>query len=507
MKKLFLLLPLAALASCSGASSVSAIINNPTNEATSTPISSSEAYDEGTEIAKRALASLRKTSHKASIVEDVIVYRYDGAVCSHIRLDMETAQGYGETRGYIEQITTEHYEFSGVEDGGEWYWTDEEMTLSNAETPNYYFADSDTGSLVEESLSVDNVVTKTFIGDYDDDTLVYTPYVFEDLFKNPWDYIRASDIEIASDGSLHLDIEKANFLVDCYTESRLNAVNFVSDCLINVDSEGAITSLTITTPDQESSGRYKRVSTLEVTYSDVGTTTVDHLTPKENDNPELESALHYLEDKTNFSISRAVTVTTDGVADTPNYTHGYFTEDRVLFHHLIEGDNDYTSEQNTAHAYVVGDDYDYKIDLEDDGIYHVYGFQYATLGWNWVVQSLNGTTPYTIDTFAGIGPTFYNINSAVFKKTGDLTYEAEEEVLPVIGTYFDNGFQGVSNSVLDGGTKKCIVTLSEDQTMIEKVELSFTMLLQTYDLTLEFMNVGTTSIPDSILTYTEESAE
>lgn len=500
MKKILFVLPLFLLASCGGTSAES-------SSDTSSPISNSEAYSEGSEAAKKALASLRQVGHKANVVEDIHVYRYDGAVCTRIKLIMDIAHSYGEDRAYTEQITSEHYQFSGEEDAstGEWIWSEEELTLSNSDIMSYYFADEDTGSLVEETLSVDNTVSKSFIGNYDDTTLVYTPYTFEEIFKNPWDYIRSSDIETASDGSLHLSLEKANFLVDCYTSAQLDAVNFVSDCLINVDGSGAVTSLTITTPDQVSEGRYRRTSELTITYSDVGTTSISHLAPKENDNPELESALHYLEDKTNYSISRATTITEGGVSDTPSYVHGYFTEERVLFHHLIEGDNDYTSEQNTKEPYSVGDDYDYKVDLEEDGIYHAYGWQYATLGWNWVVVSLNGTTPYTIDEFSGIGPSFQNIDASVFKKTGDLTYEAETEVLPVIGAYFDNGFQGVSSAVLDGGTKKCIVTLDENETMIEKVELSFNMLLETYDITLEFMNVGTTSIPDTLLSASTTS--
>lgn len=492
MKKIILLIPALLLAGCASPESGS-------SGSGYSSISNSEAYEEGSEEAKKALASLRKVGHRATIDNDVRVLRYDGAVSTHIHVSSDIAHGYGEDRAYKEQITTEYYDVDFEQNAsGEWEIVSEELNSSNSTIPAYYFADSETGVLVREDLNAQNEVDYTIMGNYDDTSLVYTAYSFEELFKNPWDYIRSSDITKDDEGKLHLDIEKANFLVDCYTENNLNAVNFVSDCLINVDEAGAISSLLITTPDQVAENLYRRISTLTITYHDLGTTEIAHLSPKTNENPGLERALQSLVGKTNFSFDREITVTTpsdDGETVSVRHNHAYFSEDIVYFHQLLADYPDYSDTHNHA-LYTVGDDYDYKVEKESDGLYHVYGYKYnATVGWTWTAESLNGTTLYTIDTFAGIGPSFHNVSSAVFESKGNHVYEVVEEARPYIGSYFDNGFEGVHSSILDGGTQKCIVTLNDEETMIETVELSFKLLTQTYDIKLTLMDVGTTVIP------------
>lgn len=509
MKKLLLLIPALLLAGCGGEAASSTLspssvpASDPSSSASSSPSSSDapisdlDAYEEGSEEAKKALASLRKVGHKAYIDNDVSVYRYDGAVSTHIHALSDIAHSYGEDRGYREQITTEYYDVTFEQNSeGEWEVIEEDNTSSRSTIPAYYFEGSG-GEAVRETLNADNTVSRTIQGDYSDTSLVYTTYAFEELFKNPWDYIRSADITKGDDGKLHLDTEKANFLVDCYTQNTLNAINFVEDCVINVDENGAITSLDITTPDQYVEGLYRRVSKLGVTYRDAGTTELEHMAPKTTENPGLATALKALVGKTNFSYDRAIGITDASGEVSGRHNYAYFTEDMVYFHQLYSAYPDPTAEQNQK-LYTEGDDYDYKVQKEDDGIYHVYGYKYGGTGWAWAAESLNGTTPYTIAKFEDIGPRYDQVSAAVFESKGNHVYEACEEVLPYIGAYFDNGFEGVHSSVLDGGTTKCVVTLNEDETMIDKVELSFSMLTEGYNLVISLKDVGTTVIPSFV---------
>lgn len=511
---------LLALASCnnpgetsaeSADSSADTSLDTSVDSSTDTSSGSSSlvpSYEEGSEVAQKALASLKKVNHEVDVDMSATVYRVSESEVG-IRLDYRYVYDYyygdnGE-RGYGIATTRDAYDvfYQYDEDGNIVYDEDGnaqyelDHTSSTSTTPATYWKDLETGSAVSESLGVDNVVYESFLADYDDDTGIYTPYVFDSQFKNPWDYIRASDLTLDEDGVLHLDTAKADFLIDCYNGT---AINWVEDCVVNLDEEGAISGLTFSIPDQTTVGLYTRVTTFEVAYSRHGEETVEHVTPLTNDNPELATALSCLDEATSYTYTRDVAIP-EGTTLTTQYqtTVGYYTEDYVLYHQIYQGTE--RDDAQNAEFYEGGDDHDYRVLWsEEDQLYYVYEYIYGTTQWDWSIVYISGTTLYTFSDFSEIGPSFGwgNISSSVFTKVteGDVTYyEADSSVMDTIGAYFDNQFVGVHSDYLDGGTEYCRVYLTSDGTAIDHVETGFTYSGYDYQLTYTLEDINSTSIP------------
>ena len=245
------------------------------------------SYDEGTEAAQRAVASLQRRSHKVHVDFQTYVERdstmelgiYSGRV-------YDIAFGYGEDPediGYSSSSTLTYCDILMDEEGNQNLVESTRYTISNP-LATYFRAED--GTITREALTVQNTVQYATMAEYDENTGIYTPYAFEEMYKNPWDYIRPSDL-YEEGGKLYLSPEKADFLVDCYGGS---ATNWVAACEVVLSADGEVESLVFTLPD-EVGERYTRRCTAKVTYSAWGEDTVPHLAPLTYNNPELEEAL------------------------------------------------------------------------------------------------------------------------------------------------------------------------------------------------------------------------
>lgn len=476
--KLLILAPLMALSlvACGGTGS------------SSTPGSSSEdGGDEvtlptlpvGTEKAQKALASLSHKTHGAHIEMATDVYRDDPLeVGIHQGKTYDIVHQYGAVRAYTEKYSYNAYDYKGTDkvESTEWGYSDPKA---------YYFRDEETGLAIKESITIDNEVNSSYLSDYNDTTGVYLPYAFDSLFRNPWDYIRASDIVEEEDGSLHLQGAKAQFVVTCYGGT---SINYVDDIALNLGEDGGIDSLTFDISELREEGRYTRTNEFTVTYDrSLGEQPVAHLQPYSNDNPELAAALGCLDGVDSYTYNKEFLSSWDGERTT--WTTGYFIRDEMAYYAQRSTPED-------EHPYQGGDDYDYKAVYDpSDKLYYVYQYDYGDLGWDWHVVTLSSSTLYTIDSFEGLGPDFSSINPALFKKTGDRTYEAEEMVVTSLGAYFDNGMLGAQSGALESSTGRLVITLNEDKTAIQTVLASFSLQGKAYYLRFTLSDINSTTLP------------
>lgn len=108
---------------------------------------------------------------------------------------------------------------------------------------------------------------------------------------------------------------------------------------------------------------------------------------------------------------------------------------------------------------------------------------------------LSGSTPYIIDTFEEIGPSFGQMNPAIFAKTDENRYDIEPELLSISGKYFDFGMMGCQSYALDGNTTQLTITL-DDNGNIEMIESAFIFNMIQFKLKFYIQDIGTTSIPE-----------
>lgn len=464
-------------------------------------------YEVGTEKAQTALASLHRNNHKAKVHFVTTVYRIDMAYPGEvgIQLDMTYDLAYTYTedvRGFSQAIKRISRDTAYVLDDDGNIVTDEDgnpthhlVNEQESDTPvTVYWRDEESGTALSENVTELNEIETLYMSDYDYNTGFYQPIIFDEEFRNPWDYIRSSDILEYQDGSLHLDLEKGNFLVDCYFGT---SVNWIDDIAINVDANGAISSLVLSIPDI-GDDRYTRSNTMEVTYSDHGSlNTVKHVQPYTHDNPALAEALLCLEEVDNFTYTRHIDITNnDNILPNPD-TVGYYTPEYVLFHNVLP-EEDLPAGTTNEQFYELGDAYDYRIlPNEEDGLWYVYEYTYSGYTWSWGVASLSGTTAYTFPSYEDIRLDFSMVDASVFVQDEDnpLVYVAEDNIVDALGTYFDNPFLGVHSTYLEDSTLYLIITLTDDGKAIKTVETGFSEGTADYALTFTLSDIGTTSIP------------
>ncbi len=460
--------------SLDGESSASSSSSSASN-AGSSLLDPDTVYDEGDELAQAAVASLARRSHTAHIDFQSYVYRK-----SADELGIYSGRVYDIAYDYDggEVAYSEASELSYADIKLEEVIEDSAYTVSSARA--YYFKDPEDGTITREALTVDNQVQRVTMADYDENTGMYTPYAFEEMYKNPWDYIRPSDLTPDGEGNLVLSNEKANFLVDCY---KGTATNWVKKCTVMVEG-GEVRELLFEFDDLVDE-RYTRTSTASVAYARHGEKTVSHLTPFENENPELAAAFARTANMRNFTYKKSFDETSPyGIG---GFTTAYYTED-VAFYNA----NDFA----LGPDYAGGNEENYKAVKEGDGLYHVYCYVYSDGdGWHWEPVTISTTATYVIDDFAGLGPRMYEVNPALFRKTGEYTYEAEKAIVPVLGTYFDNQMQGCSSAALETNTTEVKITLSEDGN-ISRIETGFTVLGVEQRISFELYDIGTTVVPD-----------
>lgn len=502
MNKTAFLLPLIAfsLVACGpkdNSSSSSQPSEQSTPESTPSDSSSSSSSSEGpvygdisipekpsaSQKAVTALASLKGKTHAAHIEMNTDVYRTSASeVGIHQGRIIDLAHQYGEVRSYRESLSYTYWDYKlNVETGEQEKVETTEWSYSDPTA--YYYRDSETGLATVEKITNQNTVTTSWLSEYSDVYGSYIPYAFDALFRNPWDYIAATDISEDEDGTLHLSADKCQFIVDCYGGT---SINYVEDIVLGLGEDGGIDTLTFVIPDLDDDERYVRTNTFTVTYDrDLGDNPIPHLVPFTNENPDLATALKCLDGINSYTYLKEFFSDPERTERT-TWTKGYFIRDDIAYFRQRAAEDD----SDTA-PYRMGDDYDYRCIYDaEDKLYRVQDCEFYTSSWEWAVVMLSGTTPYTIDTFEEIGPNFTSLNPALFKKTGELTYEAEELVLPTIGGYFDNGMQGAHSMALTTSTIECKITLTADKKAISTVDTGFSLQGDVYYIrfTLDDLN-------------------
>ncbi|MFA6829490.1 MAG: hypothetical protein WCR67_02145 [Bacilli bacterium] len=493
-KVLFLILPL-ILGSCSA---TSASTSDTASDSTSVSVSESTSVEPSvsadtsaststTPVDNRitkAIQSLKNTSHTVETDSTVRVYRTaDDEDDVEVKYDYFFTFAYGEERAYA---TTGHKESCSLDKTTH---NPIDISINQADLDYYrYFREPDTGIALTEQISYSNEYEQLIASDYDDNTGVYTPIIFDSEFRNPWDFIPESALYFDTEDVLHLDTSKAEFLVNCYQAA---ALNFITDAYINLNEDGTIKGVDIIMNDEGDGTRWTREAQYSISYTNLKTAKVEHLHAFEHSNPELATALNCLKDKTNFTYSKTFLGDTSS-EDTE--TIGYFTEDLVFFHQYTQGEDRLQPVLNES-----GNESDFKLIKTEEGYYSYEWIAANGVDFKWTPVYVNDTSVLIKDTFEDIGPTFYNVSPELFQKTGDYTYEIESVVLSNAGSYFDNGFDKANSAVLEGSTNKLTITLNPDGT-INNILTGFTSLGVQQDIKYEVCNIGTTVIPKCITT-------
>lgn len=474
MKKRTFLLPLLSLlvlASCnpSGTSSTSSSTSSNTTETSSSSSSDSTSSsstiiedDEGTAEAQAIINSLKDTSHTVNTAQyvyvnqteelavDTFYHSFNTLVYSYMEDGERAVSRQTEARhGNLQKGTTSP---EVDEDGND--------LISYSYTPReYFFKDEDYGVVLKEELLPSNEIETTIQSSYDEDTGLYVPVIFEDEFKNPFDYIQARDLTPVDgeDNAYYLTTDKAEFLLKCYFAT---ASNKIKQAVIYTDSTGQITNIKMTTPDEGGDGyTYTRITSYEVTYSDIGdASTFDHLTTlPTGTNAALQTAFDTVMNATNYSYEKRYMTEdeTSGELVIDDDIKGYFTDEAVFFHH-----NDSTLDA----MYEVGDDYDYAAVKQSDNTYLGYEYIYSGTAWGWSSIYISTSTPYTFDSIQEIGPKLTEVSADVFtlKEGTTNTYEIRDELLYLIASYFDFQFLGVNSQVLETNTVSFELVLEDD---------------------------------------------
>jgi len=331
------------------------------------------------------------------------------------------------------------------------YQVTENGTRVTTLTEETYFKDSETGELVKESLGIDNTIERKIMADYNQNNATYTPLYFDDQFRNPFDYLSSSDFTLNSDGTYSLDGSKAVFVAKCFQRSSLTYVESVK---VSLDSNNNFSKFTYLIEKVDASN-YSQSSSYECVFSKLGEETVKHVTTYSNQNSELDSLFAKVKSANSYTYLKEFTLDEKGEGYKDDIT-AYYTQDVVFFHH--------DSANYPDSVYTGGNDYDYKVEKGEDDIYYAYEYNKAndSTPYAWAPCYVSGTTLLTYNTFKDIGPTFYNINTALFYKNDDGSYGIVDEVLSTIGIYFDNQFIGVHSDVLDGATSSFSLTINDD---------------------------------------------
>ena len=337
--KLLLLLPVLLLTSCSDISSTttptssSSQSSESSNSSTSSSSSSSDDREYLEEsVARTALYSLRENSHNVHIESLVNIYQVDSySIDLRQEISKDLSFSYDEVEeGYIEK---------GYRESGYRRYADLDKEthepIENTEQVYDYptmqiYEDRESGLAYSEEITLDNEVNYSLMANYDDTTGIYDPVSFANTYRNPFDYISINDFYYGEDGSIHLDTQKAEFIAECYA---LTSINFISDAIVSLNSDGYISYISFVTPDLVDEGRYTRTSQVELSFSDFGEQVITHLAPYDNDNPELEEALHILDDVTSYTYTKYFL---DEDGNEVNHTTGYFDLDAgmVFFHQV-----------------------------------------------------------------------------------------------------------------------------------------------------------------------------
>lgn len=434
---------------------------------------------------KTAISSLRNITHTVNLDQSVTL-RYDHSkdnkgeqtvdFTNVFHLTHTHIYGEDNLRAYKTKSYTELYDLD--KDTGK---MNESTYRINRHDEALYFK-LPNGYAQREYIDVTNTVKTAISAYYDENTGRYTPIMFDTEFKNPFDYISFRDVYLRDDGTLTIINEKIEFLMECYGSIGLNKIK---DNTLILNDAGAITSISFDIPDEVGSN-YVRHNTVNLTFTNIGETQ-NHLTSLTNDNPDLKAAFDDFKTYTNYTYTKTYLGDKQLSDDTKdNFIKGYFTEDVIYFHHNEKPTDD--------KPYEGGDDIDYKAVKKNDGKYYVYEYVMTTTTYNWGAVMASSTVQLSYDNFEAVGPQFGMISPNIFKKTGDKTYEIDDYFLSIIGKYMDYQMMGVASEAFNGGTTKCVITLTEDN-KIDEILTSFTFMGDTFNLSYKLSDVGTTVVP------------
>ena len=428
-----------------------------------------------------AIDSLRGKTHQINISQAVTIVRPN----DELSVDFTNIYEFTHTHYYgdnVRAFSTGSYSiyYDHIKGTGE---MDESTYRTHKVDEQIYFKLSN-GYAQVQNLTFQNELETAISAYYDEETGRYTPIMFDTEFKNPFDYVSYRDVVVNNDGSLSLINQKIDFVLECYNTVGMNTIK---ENKLVLNSKGEVTAIEFVIPDQiGAENSYIRSNTITLTYEREGIKTAE-LKPFENENPELEAAFAAIKNTKNYSYTKTYVQQkqVDGTIKDHN-VKGYFTEDVVYFHHH--------DKPGDTTPYEGDDDYDYKAVKESDGKYYVYQYSMATDTFGWGIVMASATTPLFYDYFEELGPIFSYVDPAIFKKTGEYTYEIETYFLSTSGIIFDFGMMGVASDAFDGGTTKCVVTLNEDGSL-GKVETTLKFLTETLNITYTLSDIGTTVVP------------
>jgi len=349
-----------------------------------------------------------------------------------------------------------------------------------------YYRDDETGFAIVENLTIDNEVTQRILSDYDSNESTYTPIDFDSEFKNPFDYLQASDFKKADDGTYLLDGTKAVFLAKCFQRTSLT---YSKDATVSFDDEGRIASITINI-DKVDAENYTQESTYTCVFSDVGNVNIKRIAPYSYSNPDLEALFAKMKNAQSYTYFKAFG-DKDAVNGYDDDVTCFYTQDAVFFHHSYD-------EYPNA-IYTGGYDYDYKVVYDDEeGKYYSYEYNKANdnAPYAWALCYLSGSTPLTYATFQDIGPTFYEMSPSLFYPNEDGSYSVVDEFLSTVGAYFDNQFIGVHSDVLDGACTAFKLVL--DGTDGFTAELTYESENEEHEITFALSAIDATDLPFEI---------
>lgn len=451
---------------------------------------------------KTAVNSLKYNSHHVQVKQSVDVVRPipegmtpEDPNWAYLPIDIHREYNnyftyyYGDDgeRAYSRQTNSIYYDLEKITGNPV------EGTIRYDSSPEELFFKNQDGTVTIEEITIENKLNSYIAAIHNESNGIYSPIIFDVEFKNPFDFISYRDVQIRNDDPTKLTLinQKADFLSDCYGTVGMN---FIKDNTINLDENGNIASIDFVIEDLKEE-TFTRRNTFSVLYS-YGNTTLSHLAPFTNDNPELQAALDVLDNQKNFTYIKeysykyskmgSALYSIDKDINYYDKITGYFNEDKVFFHHM--------QTENDEHPYTLGDNYDYQCVKQDDGRYLCYEFVPNGVEFYWRPVAISGSSLYYIDSFEGIGPTFMNMNASIFKKIGDKKYAIEEALLATSGKYFDNQMLGVNSYSIENNASKVEITLN-DQGNIDFIEVRF--VFENIERTVKFSikDVGTTSVP------------
>lgn len=511
-----LLLSLLSLASCNQ-NSVTTILSSPTSTNNpTTPSTDDGLYDDDTgevyEEIESAINILRTQCYTVEMTESVTLMYPNSTTYIDIGTNSTTTMNFmvGDEVGISYSIFRESFDISKSD-----HTTKQNIVYRNIPEVTY-FKDEASGCAYSESVTKSNEFSKSYTSQYDEDTGVYEPISYDSRFRNPWDYIAASDVKKNSDGEYILSNQKTQFLLQYYRASNLN---WVQKAVLNLDN-GKISSITLSTPNQtgtnpSSENYYVRTTAYTLKFSDYGTSKVTHI-PEDgytNDNPELQAIFNNMKTATSYTYKKTFknlhnTVMNPDVASATDYfTTGYFTTDAVYYAQMYEdlnhdGQNDYTwtygdnQTNNIAQPYQGTDDYDSIIKKETGDIY--YAYQYTpdsnTGEWSWGRVSLSDSTDYSFTDMLSIGPDIGNISASIFKKVEGTAnkYEIEDKLLSYAGGFFNNKYNGVYTTYLDTYTYKLELTINADGSLT--IDTGYKSGVEENDITFDLYDINSTTL-------------